>query len=312
MSRDLAVPGDGDLTDAVAQRFITQMRAARQQIGGATADEASKAKRDAEVARHWAKVNKASGEIALEACKLQACALRRLGALGAAGMATLNNSEKPVAAWFAEMGDAEFGALMNGMRYAKSPHTLRKEYLRDQQDRAAFDRGRDIAGGAYEGSYQGDPASVARAAREVLNAAMACGATTVNELTREMATWLDLNLDDRHDSVMREGIESVIREALRCEDLSDEAHPDFVTWKDREAGWLRIPWPAATLDQLRWMAEFRQEQARELQEAADTLAILVRDLEAVRAGNPGMSRLNDLWAALQDALNAGDVEDEAA
>jgi hypothetical protein len=305
MSRELAVPDGGDLADVVAQRFIAQMRAARQQIGGATADEASKAKRDAEVARHWAKVNKASSEIALEACKLQACALRRLGALGAVGMATLNNSEKAVAAWFAEMDGAEFGALMNGMRYAKSPHTLRNEWLREQKDRESFNRGRDIA----EGGTPADPVSVTEAAREVLNAAMAGGATTVNELTMELAKWLDLNLDRHEDRVMREGVESIVREALRCEDVSDESHPDFVTWKDREAGWLRIPWPAATLDQLRWMAEFRQEQARELQEAADTLAILVRDLDAIRAGNPRMSRLNDLWAALQDVLNA---EDEAA
>lgn len=305
MSGELAVPGDGMLTDAMAQRFIAQMRAARQWIWGADADEALKAKRDAEMVRQWAKINKASAEIAMEACKLQAHALRRLGALGAAGMAPLNNSEKSVAAWFAEMDDAEFGALMNGMRHAKSPHTLRNEWLREQRDHELYERGRAIA----EGGSPADQESVAQASRVVLHAAMGRGATTVNELCKELAEWLDLDFDRRDDRLMREGVEAVVREALRCEDVSGESHPDFVTWKDREAGWLRIPWPAATLDQLRWMAEFRQEQARELQEAADTLGILVRDLEATRKANPHLSRLNDLWAALQAELNA---DDEAA
>ena len=148
-----------------------------------------------------------------------------------------------------------------------------------------------------------------RAATHILNAAMARGATTVNELTEELGSALGYGDTDMGDPVIREGIEVAVREALRSENISGEAHPDFVTWKDREAGWLRIPWPAATLDQLRWMAEFRQEQARELQEAADTLAILVRDLDAIKADNRHLTRLNDLWAALQVALNA---EDEAA
>ncbi len=203
------------------------------------------------------------------------------------------------------MPDQEFSKLLSGMRYAKSPATLYSDHRKQEERDWAFDRGREIAEG------QGEPHdydSVCNAASNVLHAAMAGGGTTVAEMADQLAEVLGYDSGGRHYAV-REGIEAVIRESLRSERISGESHPDFVTWKDREAGWLRIPWPAATLDQLRWMAEFRQEQARELQEAADTLAILVRDLDAIRADNRHLTRLNDLWAALQAVLNA---EDEAA
>lgn len=281
------------------------MRAAREHARGCTEDEALKAKKDAQVAWEWVKIHDAAAEIAIEACKLQATAVRRLAQLGSRH---IGGQGRAAAEWLGSMSAEAFTALMDGMRHAMAPVTLYNEHRKRAAEEAAFRRGREIAEG--DGERAGFE-SLTRAASTLLHAAMEGGATTVNELTEELAHHLDCNINDHGEGswAMREGIEAVIREALRSENISSEAHPDFVTWKDREAGWLRIPWPAATLDQLRWMAEFRQEQARELQEAADTLAILVRDLDAIKADNAHLSRLNDLWAALQAVLNA---EDEAA
>ena len=302
--RELAVPGEYDITGEAAQRLIAQMRAAREHAKGCTEDEALKAKKDAKEAWEWVKIHDAAAEIAIEACKLQATAVRRLAQLGSRH---IGGPGRAAAEWLGSMSDEVFAALLDGMRYARAPVALYNEYRKKAEASAAYDRGREIAEGrGYSGTYE----SVAAAATHVLNAAMAGGATTVSELTDKLGNEMGYGWEEyRCNPAIREGIESVIRETLRTEDISREAHPDFVTWKDREAGWLRIPWPAATLDQLRWMAEFREEQARELAEAAETLRILVRDLDAVKAGNRHLTRLNDLWAALQAALAA---EDEAA
>ena len=303
MSRELAVSGEPALSDAAVRRHLAQLRKAREYVRTAPEDEALKAKRDAETLRHWARINEASAEIAMEACRLQATAMRRLAQLGSPHIA---GAGRMAAIWLGSLSDADFDALMDGMRYAKAPTTLYNDHRKQVERDGKLERGRKIVEGD---GWPADYDSVCGAATYVLNAAMASGATTVNELTMNLADCLGYGDADMGDPVIREGVETVIREALRSENISGENHPDFVTWKDREAGWLRIPWVAATLDQLRWMAEFRQEQARELQEAADTLAVLVRDLDAVRAGHPRMSRLNDLWAELQAILTA---EDEAA
>jgi hypothetical protein len=305
VSRELAVPDGGDLSDPDVARTLAKLRAAREYVRGCPEDEALKARRDAETVRHWARINKASGEIALEACRLQATAMRRLAQLGSAHIAGMGRAASE---WLGSLDDEDFAEVIDGTRYAKSPVTLYNEHCKREAAADAYRRGQEIAGG---GGERAEFESLTRAASTVLHAAMEEGATTVGELTEELARQLDVSLDDHGHGgwAVREGVESVIREALRSENISSEAHPDFVTWKDREAGWLRIPWPAATLDQLRWMAEFREEQARELAEAAETLRILVRDLDAIRAGNRHLARLNDLWAALQAALAA---DDEAA
>lgn len=302
MSRELAVPGADDVTGAAARHLVAQMRAACEYVRNCTEDEALKAKKDAKMAWEWAKIHDAAAEIAIEACKLQATAVRRLAQLGSRHIA---GAGRAAAEWLGAMSDQEFRKLLDGMRYARSPVALYNDHRKREEASAGYDRGREIAAGrSGPGAYE----SVAAAATHVLNAAMAGGATTVGELTDKLGNEMGYAWEEyRCNPAIREGIESVIREALRSENISAEAHPDFVTWKDAEAGWLRIPWPAATLDQLRWMAEFRAEQARELQEAADTLAILVRDLDAIRAGNRHLTRLNDLWAALQDALGAEDA-----
>jgi hypothetical protein len=305
MSRELAVTDDDALTGPDVARTLAKLRAAREYVRDCPESEALKAKRDAETVRHWARINKASGEIALEACRLQATAMRRLAQLGSAHIA---GPGRAASEWLGTFSDKDFAALISDMRGAVSPVTLYNEHCKRQAAADAYRRGQEIAEG---GGERAEFESLTRAASTLLAAAMERGATTVGELSDELARQLDVSLDDHGYGgwAMREGIEAVVREALSSENISGEAHPDFVTWKDREAGWLRIPWPAATLDQLRWMAEFREEQARELAEAAETLRILVRDLDAIRAGNRHLTRLNDLWAALQAALAA---EDQAA
>lgn len=289
MSGELARIGDDPLSEQAAAEQVRRLHAAREYVRNCPGEaEALEAKRQAELVRHWARINKASGEIAREACKLQATALRRLCELQSS---SVSGQEREAGEWLASLGDREFDALLASMRYAKSPITLYKDHLRKLEEQKVFQRGRDIGSG--EAGTPVDYESVARAANDVLHAALAGGAVTVNEITDRLAEEL---YEYGVSSVLREGIQSIVREALRNETFDDEDHPDFITWKDAEAGWLRIPWAAATVPQLRWMAEFRQEQARELKAAADDLTALADAMEQT-AHRHRLTRLSDIWQA---------------
>lgn len=285
MNAELVLP-DGD---AVQQ--IQRLRQARAWVSSCTEDEALDAKRQAELAREWVRIHKASQEIAIEACKLQATALRRLCQLGSNAV---KGQEKTAGDWLAAMPDVEFDALLAGMTWPRTPISFYNESQRVRREDLKREHGRYLARGNGEPL---DYDSIAKAANDLLHTAMTGGATTVNELTVELARSLERDLDE--DYLMRQGIETVIREALRNESFEDDDHPDFVTWNDKEAGWLRIPWAAATLTQLRWMADYRQAQAQELQKAADELTSLVTGLEQVATTSPELTRLSDLWRELR-------------
>jgi hypothetical protein len=101
---------------------------------------------------------------------------------------------------------------MTGMLRAKNPVTLHKDYLQEEADRRSYNRGPDIGEGrGQESEYE----SVGRAALAVLHAAMSGGGTTVNELTNDLADYFYIDLRSRDERIMREGLEAVIREALR-------------------------------------------------------------------------------------------------
>lgn len=290
MSQDIVRVGDGPLQDHEVADQVRRLQSAREYVRTCLdEDEVLSAARQAEMVRQWVRISKGAAEVALEACKLQATALRRLCQLGSGDV---GKQDRIAGNWLASLDDPAFDELLDGMGYAKTPVTLYKEHLRRLERQQALQRGRDIASG--EGA-PADYESVCRAANDLLHAALSGEATTVNELSDELASALDLSLDCEKDYVLREGIEAVVREALRSEAFgTGDGHPAFITWKDADAGWLRIPWPAGTVSQLRWMAEFRQEQARELKAAADDLSALAGAMERT-ARDCGLTRLNDIW-----------------
>lgn len=292
MSAELAVPGEGPLPSEDVAQQVRQLRQAATWISSGTESEALDAKRRAELAREWVRIHKASKDIAIEACRLQATALRRLCQLHSGAV---KGMEKSAGDWLASLPDHKFNAMLAAMTWPRTPISLYNASLKDEREDRQRARGEDIANGAGEPL---DWESVSSAANDLLHRALSRSAVTVNEMTEELAERLGFRVDGPDDYLMRQGIETVVREALRNETFEDGDHPDFVTWKDQEAGWLRIPWPAATLNQLRWMADYRHGQAQELQKAADELSGLVESLTRVAVAHPRLARLSELWRAL--------------
>lgn len=301
-SSDLAVIGDSPLSAAETDRQIRELRKARDYVRRCPEAGALKAKKDSALVREWVKIHKASSKIAVEACKLQATAVRRLCQLGSHAV---TGKEREAGNWLASLSDADFDELIAGMRYARSPVTMYSDYCRTKQRDDTIARGRVLADGNGEGADY-DYESISKAASEILHSSLAGGATSVWELSEQLLRALDFNWRERDDYLLREGAEEVIREALRHDTWDGGHHPEFITWNEKEVGWLRIPWPAATLDQLRWMAEFRHQQAKDLQAAANDLSDLVDALERVSLSHPTLRRLPELWHALKAD------EDEAA
>lgn len=292
---DIAVPGDDALDAAEAARQLDRLRRAREWVRGCAEAEALGAKQDAEMIKAWVRVHKAATAIAIEACKLEATALRRLCQLKSDA---IKGQQRTAGDWLAAMTDAEFEELLAQMKWARSPISLFREDQETARKNAVFERGRDIGRG--DGDYSPvDPEAVSKAANELLHSALSRGAVSVNELCDELLRWLDLDCRGEDGYLVRTGIDSIVREALRSESFEDEGHPDFVTWKDEEAGWLRIPWTAATLPQLQWMAEYRQQQVRELRSVADDLSSLAATLTRIASEHPDSRRLSELWKLLR-------------
>jgi hypothetical protein len=302
-SADLAVIGASPLSDAETERQIRELRKARDYVRRCPESEALKAKQDSALVREWVKIHKASSKIAVEACKLQATAVRRLCQLGSHAV---TGREREAGDWLASLSDGDFDELIAGMRYARSPVTMYSDYCRIKRQDDKIARGRDLAGGEGEGARY-DYESVSKAASELLHSSLASGATTVWELSEQLLRAMDFNWRERDDYLLREGAEEVIREALRHDTWDGGGHPEFITWNEKEVGWLRIPWPAATLDQIRWMADFRQQQAKDLQAAANDLSELADALEQVSRAHPDLRRLPELWHVLK-----ADAEEESA
>ena len=315
MSTDLAVPENGPLSAAEAARQVDQLRKAREFVRLCTADEALDAFNQAQLVREWTRLYKAATGVALEACRLQAAALRRLGQL--APGKTRKGQERNTAEWLATLTDEAFERLIGKMTDPVGPLTLYRAHLaRGRIDTNRYEGEQGARGNEVYIFDEPVEENLGIAAYEVLHAAMAGGATTVNDLTVELARRLEINLEsmDPESSAMREGIEAVIREALRNESVhggelvrrttrgpveqhlaGHEGHPKWITWRDASGTWRRIPWQAAHLAHLRFMADFRQKQADDTQKSADELKALADLLEQAAERLPGMTSLPDLW-----------------
>ena len=131
---------------------------------------------------------------------------------------------------------------------------------------------------------------------------MASGsATSAHDLAENLASRLDIEIEDGTDAgaAMREGIETVIREALRNEDPDGRPARAPVLGHlaaNSHGYWRRIPGVRRTWRTWRFMADYRQRQAGELQAAADELSDLAHCLEKIAADQlPGETRLTALW-----------------
>lgn len=305
----LALP-DGLNPDEISEQ-IRLLREATEYVRTASQDEAVAAVGRAQMIREWARIYKAAGAVALEAARLQTTALRRLAQLRPDQVQ--KGLVRTTAVWLASLSDDDFNELLGSMTESFGPVALYRQHLQDERVYAAGRRAERLASGTETPPERSmwERQEVGRAAEEVLGAAFSDDPSTVAELADRLAQRLDMDLheDDGPEYVaMREGLEEVIRAAIRRENvfpgfsaldgspITGRSHPWYVTWCDPDGRWLRMPWIVAHLSHLRWWADYKQQQARDMQEAADELGRLADRLEATALAHPEAgTRVNDLW-----------------
>lgn len=310
----VALPGVADPRAIAAQ--VAALRAARHLAATATAAEAADLLGRARVAREWVKVYKAAREVEVEACKLQCAAMRRIGQLDPA---VAGRNARHIAVWLAGYDDEAFAGLLARVPAPTRPHDPRgpfrlySEWLAESRAEAARAAGADAARGKQkafppepsdDGLPGGEWFNLASAAADVLNAAFAGGAVTVPDLAAELARQLDADtrLSYPVGVAAREGFEVVIREAIRADNIRGTnldsgrggsaagTMPAWVTYQDPAAGWVRVPWQAARLAHVQFMADYREAQAAELARSAAWLRTVVGVLVAAEAELPGETR----------------------
>jgi hypothetical protein len=219
------------------------------------------------------------------------------------------------------MTDMEFDKVISGMTEPRTGVMLWSAHLYGESLAAQRSYGERVARGETR-PYEPGPYALTRAAQELLEAAASeSDATTVYDLAGALARKLDADYPPDHAlaSAFQEGFETVIREALRNEPVLGEqvvqrglgrgymtetglddgvGHPSWIAFRDEEGDWYRIPWRAARLNHLRFLADYRRQQARELQAKADQITALYELLQAAADGNPDVdTSLPELWAA---------------
>lgn len=155
-----------------------------------------------------------------------------------------------------------------------------------------------------ENAYQdGDPFKVSDVVDNLLD-------TVADEADQDMDAAYVREILGASD--VRSGVAEVVRHAIRTES-ADAGHgyevrgeilrpPRFVTYRDSEAGWVRIPWKRATLGQLMAMAFHRKEQAAQVAESAKALSSIVDSF--VEKGKSPEAFLGDLFRGYRIEVTA--------
>jgi hypothetical protein len=309
MTTDLATTVQGmDFT-----RQADLLRALQEEVRTAPLPRAEEVVEQAHMIRDWLKLVKGSALLAVEATRLECIALRRIDQAGATDR--LPVASRGPARRFGAMNETEFEALLGSVVNWVTPLTLHLRMKRDEDAREDHDRGRKAGRGQADSIQPIELAEFIQAAGALLGDYSLKGQPfTIAEVADEIAR----DYGDKYASgAFREGLREAVRQALRVDDggWHDEFKSDgpaWVTYFEDRAGWVRIPWGSASLDQFAAMVELRVHQLETLRAVVGRLAELHARLKYTADANPAVTTCRELEykslglesAAYQADLNA--------
>lgn len=313
-----------------AQAATSRLREMRRWIDDCTdVEQLTSARQSIYEAREWMRIKKLSEALRREALRIECVAIRKIVQIGS--RVDLPSHLRTTGEFFAGMTDEEFNRLLDECVYASSPKAFLNHWNGERERRRVQDEAWTLGvtgrpwqepreepdGGVGEGWYP-DEFNFAMAVKQILLVREMTGdAFSVDEAVEQLHEALDPHLDSElhRDMDFHQALAEVVRSALRAE-VAGPAQgmdtPRFVTFCHAEHGWLRIPWASAHLDQLRYMARTRREQASQVAAAADRLDLLVQRLESAAAAHPGTSRVQELADHLSPPVWEPGAEDRRA
>lgn len=253
---------------------------------------------DLDTAHEWVrtaeallKVRDAAVEARIEAARLEAVILRRLGLLHRTESLT-KQVDKANAKWLSGLDDPTFSEFLAGIARPLAIGTLRGEWLwahrRDVRTRRAIaghvSRAFPPVADEYLPSrYDAIPEVAAALVDGLVERGQPF---TTQEAAERLASELGVDIGDQ---VIARGLIDLTGRAIRsasnltldaialCVDGSEVQVPAVVTYHDGDA-WVRVPWQSASVEQLAAMAEDRRRQARAMAAVADDLEALAQSV----------------------------------
>ncbi len=301
---------------ASLQEQVSLVRALQVQVQTAEPQEAATTADQARQAREWIKVSRGAARLAREALRLECMALRRLGELGEDGIKFVPKNYRRAAKVLGGATQEEFDRALGEVDSWVTARSVSNRIEGKEQERhpewqylsdAANGKGKVVLKSSTELSL---------AAEVVINSLVAGAETfTVAGAAEALATHLGLA---RPSPVVVEGLRGLVREAAKLAstgssspeplvDANGEAitPPQIVTWED-DGEWLRMPWTTATIENIRFMADYRMGQAKSVLEAAENLDRLVAVLDAAHDLEPHVESCEKL---LEIARREGGVHE---
>lgn len=264
-----------------------------------------------EALKAWAKVHQLSKQMRLELLHIEVAALVRIVELG--GVDTLKPGEARAAEYLAAMNPTERVKFIESNKSATTAmglcHSVWREEEIKRQRKESFVIGRKMAENP-EPPPTYDEAAI-KAARD--NAAGVSGvlANIADEYIDDTAAFTIEEMADRiiadslpeelqEDEVIRKGVSEVCREAVRrapALSIGDTLIPRFITARNEDNKYIRIPSMNATLAHLEDMIAQREAQIAQDQIAVDRLKKMAKMLRDCPGGGDPSARIGALVAA---------------
>lgn len=241
------------------------------------------------------KTAKQSAEMAHQALRVHATALRKLAHLKEIPM--LSPHLRKPAAWLGTMSEERFAEFLDALNPWDSLVKHYRDAFRDKEREDLLRRQREVARGHHKNPVRDNLDDVTVAAKTLLGIL----STTEERFTiAEAAVALGEELGlGQIDALTESGLAEIMRHAIQADRQMMEVKvdgrlvrcPAFITYRENELGWVRVPWRLATLSQLNFMAELRAKQAAEVVAASADLALLVSAAQAAQTRYPAEQRL---------------------
>lgn len=249
--------------------------------GYASPEQLAWASSDFKQLRDLLQAQKAATELRVQAVRLECVALRRVALAGLADK--LSTSNRSVAIWFADMTEEQFEQVILDCQNHTSPLSFMRQMKREQGHYYVwFDGGVSDEPDIDEIGLKSEAKNILHSLNHLESFTVAEAADALYDRLKE--TWDD---DDLPREVAGAPLREVIREVLRAPEPGSSlirigemvfSLPNYVTWQDSGV-WRRVPWKRALVKHVRYMAEMKQAQAKEMLKAAEEMTALYEALE---------------------------------
>lgn len=259
------------------------------------------------------KARKRIGQIVIAAKRLEAKLLQRMGRLAESTpeifkIAGLTTAEKSAAKYLAELTDEGFNNFLSFLGESGKVSSDVTAYRRDEQERGYRQQIRAQA-------ESGDSPRVGAAERQVFK-------QTVDEWVAEIIMTGDGHSSrdivvglaetigiDAEDPVSRAGLNHVITAAfarVKDEERGYARYDDGTECISAEIPvqvavnydeWVRVPWSAATVEQMTWNADYWEVQADSIARKAHQARQMVQLLTTLQKHHPDIAKCDDLLTA---------------